>query len=159
ERLPRRAGQREQLVRVSVLVRDVVEERSELGAAELRSGIRDRLEQALELEIGCQDLGRPVEDLQHAGLLPQLPRPARELLALAIARLLRRYALVRRPLPGTQNARRVLQRYGGEQPGLGVRIHQRPAEERTSTARAAPCTRARILASAVERDVDTSSWK
>ncbi len=72
EGFPRRAGQGVEHVALSPLVLDIVEERPELGPADLHPGVDDGLHQPVQVQVARHRRGGPVQDLQGAGLLLQL---------------------------------------------------------------------------------------
>ena len=71
ERLARRARQRVEQERVAAVVGRVVEERAELGAAQLRRRIGHRLDDRLQVELRRERLAGLVQQLEDARLLAQ----------------------------------------------------------------------------------------
>lgn len=63
------ARQGVQPVRLLLLIDHVIEERSERGTGQLRCGIRDHLEYAVELELRGDRLTDSIQGLQRARLL------------------------------------------------------------------------------------------
>src|SRR6185437_13087761 len=77
ERLPGRAREAIQQETLTRAVDDVVEEGSEPGAADLRAGVRHRLHQRLQVELGSDRRAGRVQHFEDAALFAQ--RIVREL--------------------------------------------------------------------------------
>ena len=65
------ARQRIEQVGFAAVVGDVVEERPEPGACQLRRGVGDGLDQRFEIDLGGQHAGGPVEHLEPMRLIAQ----------------------------------------------------------------------------------------